>query len=62
MFGADSPATFAAPMPDPLRVSTATYAAAVQKQLKTISKAASAAHAAYRKREAKDIPTDAITA
>ncbi len=62
MFGTDSPATFAAAMPDPTRVPVATYAAAVRKQLTTISKAATAAHSAYRKREAKDIPPDALTA
>ncbi len=61
MFGADSPQTFARAMPDPTRVSTTTYAAAVRKQLETISRATTAAHAAYRKREAKIIPPDKIT-
>ncbi len=31
MFGSDSPATFAREMPDPSRVSLATYAAAVRR-------------------------------
>ncbi len=31
MFGADSPQTFARSMPDPTRVSTTTYAAAVRR-------------------------------
>ncbi len=62
MFGSDSPATFAATMPDPTRVPLATYAAAVRRQLHTITRATTAAHAAYRKREAKAIPPDEVTA
>ncbi len=61
MFGADSPSTFASAMPDPTKVPVATYATAVRRQLETISKATAAAHAAYRKREARTIPPDPVT-
>ena len=59
MFGATPPSP--GTVPDPTATTVAQYATAVQRQVRTITRAARAAHAAYSRREHVPLPPDPVT-
>ena len=59
MFGATPPSPGS--IPDPSTTSISSYARAIQRQVRTISRAARAAHSAYSRRTNISLPPDPIT-
>ena len=51
MYGTSPPSLYHAHLPDPTIASSTAYASAVRDQMRTIQRASTAAHAAYRHRE-----------